>query len=62
MNIKHSNEMCNNLLEVDYMYRLRELRKFNKLSARELGSILGYAESTILQWERGTRAPDASAL
>lgn len=44
------------------MHRLRELRKFNKLSARELGSILGYAESTILQWERGTRAPDASAL
>ena len=29
------------------MHRLRELRKQKKLSARELGLILGYAESTI---------------
>ncbi len=44
------------------MHRLRELRKQKKLSARELGLILGYAESTILQWERGIREPDMKTL
>jgi transcriptional regulator with XRE-family HTH domain len=44
------------------MNRIRQLRKQKKLSGKELGEILGYAESTILQWERGVRQPDMNSL
>lgn len=44
------------------MNRLRTLRKKMKLSGKELGNELGYAESTILQWERGIRQPDLTGL
>jgi transcriptional regulator with XRE-family HTH domain len=37
------------------MNRLRELRTKAKLTALELGSAIGAAESTVTAWERGTR-------
>lgn len=42
--------------------RLRELRKRAKLTARQLGELTGYAESTVTAWERSKRAikPDVA--
>jgi len=40
---------------VHNMNRLRELRTKAKLTALELGSAIGAAESTVTAWERGTR-------
>lgn len=40
------------------MKMLRQLRKEKGLSMKELGSIMGLAESTISQYETGKREPD----
>lgn len=44
------------------MEKLRELRKQNKLSMKELGSILGLSESTISLYETGKREPDIATM
>lgn len=42
--------------------RIRELRKQNKMTLKELGNKLGLAESTISQYETGKREPDNETL
>lgn len=44
------------------MEKLRELRKQNKLSMKELGAILGLSESTISLYENGKREPDIATI
>ena len=44
------------------MERLRYLRKLHALSMKELGSLLGLAESTISLYEKGKRQPDNETL
>lgn len=38
--------------------RIRELRKQRKITMKQLGEIVGLAESTISQYENGKRQPD----
>lgn len=42
--------------------RIRELRKQNSITMRQLGQHLGLAESTISQYETGKREPDLKTL
>ena len=42
--------------------RIRELRKENKMTMKQLGEIIGVAESTISQYETGKREPDNEML
>lgn len=42
--------------------RLRELRKREDLSMKELGRIFGIAESTVSMYENGRRQPDTETL
>lgn len=42
--------------------RIRELRKQDNLTMKQLGEILGLAESTISQYETGKREPDHKTL
>lgn len=42
--------------------RVRELRKENKMTMKQLGEIIGVAESTISQYETGKREPDNEML
>lgn len=42
--------------------RIRELRKGKDLTMKELGKIVGLAESTISQYETGKRQPDNETL
>lgn len=42
--------------------RIRELRKKKNLTMKQLGAILGLAESTISQYETGRREPDTKTL
>lgn len=44
------------------MERLRILRKNNNLSMKELGKVIGVAESTISLYENGKREPDNNTL
>lgn len=44
------------------MERLRELRKGKGISLKELGSIIGVAESTMSLYESGKRQPDYETL
>lgn len=44
------------------MKMLRELRKAKGLSMKELGAIIGVAESTVSQYENGKRQPDFETL
>lgn len=44
------------------MKMLRELRKMRGLSLKELGTIIGVAESTMSQYETGKRQPDLETL
>lgn len=44
------------------MMMLRQLRKDRKLSMKELGNVVGVAESTISQYETGKREPDFETL
>lgn len=44
------------------MKMLRTLRKNKGLSMKELGEIIGVAESTISQYETGKRQPDFETL
>lgn len=44
------------------MNRIRELRKQAKITMKQLGKILGLAESTISQYETGKREPDHKTL
>lgn len=44
------------------MNRIRELRKQANLTMKQLGEILGLAESTISQYETGKREPDHKTL
>lgn len=45
-----------------YMERLRELRKSKGISLKELGAIIGVAESTMSLYESGKRQPDYETL
>ena len=47
---------------VGIMLKLRELRKQKNLSIKELGAMLGLAESTISLYENGKREPDIATL
>lgn len=42
--------------------RIRELRKAHGLTLKELGAMLGTAESTVSHYERGSRQPDNETL
>lgn len=42
--------------------RIRELRKQHKMTMKELGAVVGLAESTISQYETGKRQPDNETL
>lgn len=42
--------------------RIRELRKAQGLTMKELGAVVGLAESTISQYETGKRQPDNETL
>ena len=44
------------------MNRIAELRKKQKLSQKELGSIIGVAQNTICNWENEKREPDYNSL
>lgn len=44
------------------MNRIRELRKNRCMTMKELGAIVGLAESTISQYETGKREPDNETL
>lgn len=43
-------------------YRLRELRKENKMSQEELGKILGVTKVSISGYENGNRVPSLDVL
>lgn len=42
--------------------RIRELRKTRGITMKQLGEVLGLAESTISQYENGKRQPDYETL
>lgn len=42
--------------------RIRELRKQHKMTMKELGAVVGLAESTISQYETGKRQSDNKTL
>lgn len=42
--------------------RIREFRKLNKMTMKQLGEKIGMAESTISLYENGKREPDAATL
>ena len=42
--------------------RIRELRKAKNMTLKDLGKILGVAESTVSQYETGKRQPDNETL
>lgn len=44
------------------MNRIRELRKLRGLTMKQLGEVVGLAESTISQYENGKRQPDNETL
>ena len=44
------------------MEKLRELRKENGISLKELGACVGVAESTMSLYENGKRQPDYETL
>lgn len=44
------------------MEKLKELRKAKGISLKELGSIVGVAESTMSLYENGKRQPDYETL
>lgn len=44
------------------MIRLQELRKSRGLNQKQLGDILGAAQNSISNWERGTREMDNETL
>ena len=44
------------------MNRIRELRKKRCITMKELGAVVGLAESTISQYETGKREPDNETL
>jgi len=43
-------------------YRLRELRKENKMSQEELGKLLGVSKVSISGYEKGSRIPSLDIL
>ncbi|MCT9852884.1 helix-turn-helix transcriptional regulator [Priestia megaterium] len=46
----------------NFAERLRALRKEKNMSQKELGKILGLAESTVGMYEQGKRQPDFETL
>ena len=42
--------------------RIRELRKAKGMTMKQLGEVLGIAESTVSQYETGKRQPDNETL
>ncbi len=44
------------------MNRIAVMRKKHNLSQKELGSIIGVAQNTICNWEKGNREPDYKSL
>ena len=43
-------------------YRLRELRKENKMSQEDLGKVLGVSKVSVSGYENGTRIPSLDIL
>lgn len=43
-------------------YRLRELRKENKMSQEDLGKLLGVTKVSVCGYENGTRVPSLEVL
>ena len=43
-------------------YRLRELRKENKMSQEDLGNLLGVSKVSVSGYENGTRVPSLDIL
>lgn len=43
-------------------YRLRELRKENKMSQSDLGKLLGVTKVSVSGYEKGTRVPSLDVL
>lgn len=44
------------------MNRISNLRKQANLSQNDLGKIIGVAQNTLSQWEKGLRAPDFDSV
>ncbi len=44
------------------MYKIKELRKQNSITAKKLGEAVNVAESTISLYESGKRSPDYATL
>ena len=44
------------------MIRISELRKKEGLSQKEFGKIIGAAQNTVSQWEKGIREPDGEMI
>ena len=42
--------------------KLKELRKEKGITQKELSQAIGYAQSTISDWEKGNIEPTASAI
>jgi transcriptional regulator with XRE-family HTH domain len=42
--------------------RIRQIRKEKQYTAKELGRLLGVAESTVIGYENGVRSPDLYSL
>ncbi len=38
--------------------KLKELREENNLTQQQMAKILGYTQTAIGKWEKGTRSPD----
>jgi len=47
---------------VNFSYRLKEIRKSHKLRQKDLAKALGLAQTTIANYEQGTRFPDEIML
>lgn len=47
---------------MDFSERVRQLRKENHMTQKELANILGMAKGTITMWEAGTRKPGFETL
>lgn len=44
------------------MNRISQLRKHKKISQKEFGAMIGVAQNTVCNWEKGNREPDNESL
>lgn len=44
------------------MNRISQIRKHNKISQKEFGAMIGVAQNTVCNWEKGNREPDNESL